>query len=225
MKQVIITAFAVLSSIASANAAAVTDFSSGPEGTFTVSSTDLANDGQSTFSAFNLDSGTADFGSSLTTLTDGDIYGGGFPVQSDQSFLPSNGAQATLIFDTSINTLGYDLTDVIVLTGSAQGRSGQSFSVSWAAPGSGSYTLLYSVTAGDGSDIEGRTHHHDAGNTIATGVGSLRFTFSHANGEGSMFREVDVVGSASAIPEPASFCAIAGLAVLGLTSTRRRQRG
>ena len=63
--------------------------------------------------------------------------------------------------------------------------------------------------------------------SLATGVGSLRFTFADAisSQPESMYREIDVMGSAtSAVPEPSTYAALTGLAVFGFAAYCKRRR-
>jgi hypothetical protein len=73
--------------------------------------------------------------------------------------------------------------------------------VAWAPPGASTYAPLFTVTnAGDSSLAELRTRTMDQPSNgaapIATGVGSLRFTFldTNAGSPESMYREIDVFG-------------------------------
>ncbi len=196
-------------------------------GTFAASSTDLANSTQSTFGSIVITSGSAAFSSAVSKLVDGSVYGGDSTAATPESFTPNNGTVVTLTFNTTVNTAGYNLSAINVLTGTAQDRGGQNFSVSWAAPGSGSYTSLLSVSAANGGTAEVEvytTSYVSGGGDMVSGVGSLRFTFTDIGSNGqSMYREIDVLGSVTAIPEPGTWAAIAGVAALGIVMVRRKR--
>jgi hypothetical protein len=224
----IAAAVAALAGVCSAQTI-VSISASAPNGTFPVSSTDLANAGQPTFSSISLTSGLALYGSAVGNLVDGSMYGGSGYTDTAYAFVPSNGSVVTITFDTSLNAAGYDLSTIKVFAGSGafQSRANQNYSVAWAAPGSGTYTNLFSVEAHDyGNSIETYTSTamSDA-SILVTGVGSLRFTFADTltGGPESMYREIDVMGSAtSAVPEPSTYATVMGVAALGLAAWRRR---
>jgi hypothetical protein len=212
-----------------------TTVTNGVNGTFTVSSTDLADNSQATFGSIALNSGSAGFSSSVSSLTDGVMYFSNNPTDTSGTFTPAPGTSpsiVTITFNISLNPAGYSLTSIDVYTGSGstQFRSEQNYSVAWAAPGSGTYTPLLSVSnvGANGQFIEVWTHTFDSisggSASFVTGVGSLQFTFSDTNSGNpeSMYREIDVFGAATAIPEPARVGIIFSLVSLGLAIWRRR---
>ena len=212
-----------LAAVASAQTFITTTTSAG-NGTFTVSATDLANAGQPSFSSLALASGSAAFGSAPGMLLDGSMYDGSGAQDSTFTFIPSTGgAELILTFDTTLNPFGYDLSAIDVYTGTGQNRGVQNYTVAFAAPGSSVFTTLYSVdnegsTAGS---VEVLTHTVASGGAglLASGVGSLRFTFRDATTGAfpeSMYRELDVFG-VTAVPEPSvGALLLLGVATLGM---------
>jgi hypothetical protein len=55
-----------------------------------------------------------------------------------------------------------------------------------------------------------------SGGPLATGVAAIEFQFINNGGSGQVFREIDVVGSVTAVPEPSSVMALCGLGGIGL---------
>ena len=61
---------------------------------------------------------------------------------------PADGAYVTITFKTSVNTLGYDITKIVSLTGyTADSRVQQKYDVSVEAVGSSTWNTLYSTAA------------------------------------------------------------------------------
>jgi hypothetical protein len=183
-------------------------------GTFAPSTTDLANRDQPSFGSISITEGTAAFSSSETTLVDGSMYGSLAVTNTVPSLTPRNNTVVTLVFNTLPEPAGYDIARIDVYTGTGQGRAMQNYSVAWAPPGSSVYQSLFAVVnAGNPNIAELRTRTIDQPSNgaapIATGVGSLRFTFLDTSAAGipeSMYREIDVFAAAYAptITSPAT---------------------
>lgn len=150
----------------------------------------------------------------------------------------------TITLDTSVNTLGYDIDEIFSVAGwttGSGGRSNQGYEVTFNLVGGGttviaagnyepnnppSYWTTVSLTDdGLGTPVSGSTP-----GLLATGVESITFNnFVNAN-EGAdpsivVYREFDVLGTATvaaAIPEPSS---LALLGLCGLAVINRRRRG
>ena len=131
----------------------------------------------------------------------------------------------TYTLDTSVNTFGYDISEILLFSGWSDDRAGQDYTISYSVVGSADFvTLGTQVTeAATNGSLVTRTYDDGAGN-IATGVDQIRFQFHNYNATATVFREFDVIGVA-AIPEPGSYALLAGLAGLtGLVSVMARRR-
>lgn len=201
------------------SAAVVYSDATGGNGTFSVSSTDLVDASQG---------GTTSFTGSLISsspdkVIDGDVYGGGSTGSTTESLTPVSGSVLTLFLDTSSATLGYDITSIVGLTGvgsSQIGRSDHSYTIALRQVG-GSFVDLITVNdTTTGFEVQG-TVSDDGAALLGTGIDAIRFTFGNAtSSDGSIYREFDVLGSATIIPAPAALPA--GLGLLALTVLRRQ---
>lgn len=180
----------------------------------------LGNDIAETNGTFTLFSGSAEFSSDAAKLNDGSKYGGGTVGQTPESFAPSNGTVALLTLDGA-----YNISSIVSLTGQQASRNGQDYAVKWSSNGT-DFSPLTSV-GGETNNVDTSstevqvTISDDAFGFIALGVTHLQFTFSNvgaSNGE-SVYREIDVLGSA--VPEPSS-SALLGLGALALILRRRK---
>ncbi|MEX0776929.1 MAG: PEP-CTERM sorting domain-containing protein [Phycisphaeraceae bacterium] len=186
---------------------------------FTVSSTDLLNQGQQLASSSFVGTDTWG-GGPVSKLTDGAMYG---VNQGDTtgSLSPQEGDVATFFLDTTTNTAGYDITSLVTYTAYEAGVFvAQGYDVAYRQVNSALFTPLTTVSVADNQGQEVRVTIDDSGaGFIATGVDALQFTY---HGNFFIYREYDLFGSASVIPEPASLGLLAigvGTMVLG----RRRR--
>jgi hypothetical protein len=155
-------------------------------------------------------------------LTDGD-----FSFASNAGFTGSAGAYTisggtiTFNLNTSINTLGYDISDIGIYTGWVNdGRDGINVEVFYATVGAPSTYVSLGTAVHDGLGRYASAVYTEtvSPNLLATGVRSIRFSFGTQENSGVGYKELDVTGVAT-IPEP-SAALFGGLGVLAL---RRRR--
>lgn len=156
--------------------------------------------------------------------TDGDTNDSGeVTLDSDNSI--------TITLDTTVNTLGYDITGIDTIMGwspVSNGRSNQGYEVVLGFVGGGTATLIASAHHEPNSPAQYWTSVRftdDADSTlggIATGVNSITWNIDNdaPNGGVVVAREFDVFGVAT-VPEPSSL-ALLGLG--GLTLILRRKK-
>ena len=202
---------------------------------YVLSSTDLANQGQTTFLSIAATQVQTAWGCTVDDLNNGTGYGiNGNIGKTGGSYAGTEGAQITITFDTSVNTDGYNITKIKTLSGfSAYSRQKQNYDVSWAAPGSSTFSSLYSTGtlgsihgtgAGGGENLVTLQDSGLGGVPIATGVGALRFTVHNVSGSSgeTIYREFDVFGAP--VPEPGTLALLAtGLIGLLCYAWRRRK--
>lgn len=205
-----------------ANAAVIVPETKNDTG-FTVSSTDLLGLNV-TSTTNNLTINVGENNGSVGTV--GNLTDGLFqttPADKSNSYAISGG-DITYELDTTVNTLGYDLSSIDIYTGWNDGGRSQITNV----------TVSYATVAAPLTFINIATANNTGGNKfqsavitettspnlLATGVKSVKFTFGAQQNNGVGYKELDVVGVAT-IPEPSSMVLL-GLAGIGLISRRRR---
>ena len=204
------------------------DFASKGLGSFTVSSNDVINSGQISFSSIAIDNPVnAMFGSGEQMLNDGHVYGPGesnYRGSTEDTLTPADGTVVTINLNTNTSVKGYDLTSIVSLAGGDQNRSQQNYDVAVAQVGSGVFTPLYSIvnlgtTAGN-REVQVVATNLTA-SPMATNVAQIQVTFhnSLSSGPQSMYREFDVYGGPSgAVPTIAGQPQTAAV-VIGGTAT------
>ena len=156
------------------------------------------------------------------------------------------GDSVTLNLDVSVNTLGYDITQIDTLFGWNElgaGRSSQGYSIDLGFVGGGSATLVNAQywepnsnpdfwtfvsfsNSGGGALFSDTVNLNGSGaiadtSVLATGVQSI--TWNYTNGQSpAIAREFDVYGFAT-VPETSTFALLAGSLALGAVMTRRRR--
>ena len=140
----------------------------------------------------------------------------------------------TYTLDTSTNWYGYDVTQIQTIAGwvsNSTTHANQDYDIEVSYVGSLAFVPLHTVTylpfngtPADANKSSMVTLTDDTGR-IATNVDQLRFTFRQTgawgNAAGFVLRELDVLGAATAVPEP-STALLLGVGLIGLTSRRRR---
>ena len=223
----------LLGAAGGAGAAPQSTAATGGIGTFTVSGSDLANAGQPTFSSITIeDPGDRAFGSHESMLVNGVVYDASGQGNTVETLTPAaGGAVVTITLDTTTNTLGYDINSIVSLTGTGQGRAQQSYDVAVSQVGSSDFgaSPLFSVRQDnpaqpDLGDGEVQVTTTDTTGRLATGVDQLRITFFDVGTvePEMMYREFDVFGAPTPVPEPAALALLAPLAY-ALTARRRRR--
>ena len=154
----------------------------------------------------------------FTGLPTGDTVGGDFPAQV------WNQATTTYDFDLTVNTLGYDITMIQAYSAWAD-RASQSYRIFYAQVGNPLFFQLGAdITAlGGTASVITRTEDSVPGTSILSNVSSIRFVQFDGpgalDGTNTVYRELDVVGSAT-IPEPTT--SVLGLGAAILLLYRRR---
>lgn len=213
-----------------------------------IANNDLANSGQASFSSAALDKtpffGTAALlGDGLSPLTDGtgQGVGGARTVYMPETFgsvgkLPFT---YTITFNTTVNTLGYDITTINTFAGWNQNGSAmanQKYEVLVSTVADAGFlslgTFEYSPFNNANTAETGATKVTltDTNGIIASGVDQIRFIFmphgydntgiGTAGVNGTVYHEVDVIGLATTVPEPS----IAMLGAFGAMALLRRRR-
>lgn len=219
-----------------------TDASSSSQSTFDsqISSTDLINSGQTSLASAVLTAGAVNGGSVLGSH-DGTASNGELDLSHDlffgNTFAPGGGGPITLTFNLNTGvggSTGYDLTGANLFYGWSSNPPfshqiwtmsiettahpstfvqlwSENYSPSIAGPGDSSLVKLTDTMP-----------ELTNGSVIATGVTAIQFILTPPNNSGSLVREIDVFGTATA-PEPGSFVLL-GLGLAGLAIARRSRR-
>lgn len=139
------------------------------------------------------------------------------------------GPQANFVefqLDTTVNVLGYDLTEIVVSAWWSSLRAEQYYGMEISYVGNASFVELAPLThytPGSAGNTPGATQvsHLNSGGgvldgtNLASGVDAIRFNFSGTSGLGvehnglggndwHFYREIDVIGTPTVIPEPSS---------------------
>ena len=185
--------------------------------TFSASTSDLAQAGSTailsnTFSGNTYFGTPTELGNGLLNDTSGGVYlaetlGGGH--------LPNT---QTIVFNTTVNKAGYNITGITTYAGHSENGSAlanQKYTLEYRQVGSANYASLglVSHTPFDNANTHlaaaTRIAITDSAGTIASGVDAIRITYlSHGftNGnisvDGTLYKEVDVFGTAATVSTP-----------------------
>ena len=208
---------------------------------FTASSIDLAQSGSSALLSSTIsnsgafgDSGANDLGNGLITNVNGTRGVFLSPTSGGMTDFPS---VFNLTFDTSVNTLGYDISEITTFAAwfnNGASLANQLYDLEFSVVGETSFNSLGQTNFipfdGEAEDASGATQVTHTGENnaplIASGVDAIRITFLDSgvlNGgvNGTVFQEVDVFGVATTVPEPSS-TALVGLGGLALLLRRKK---
>jgi hypothetical protein len=233
-----LTAAALLLSAHSGSAAVVVtkDLNSTSRAFYPVSSTDLINGLPATSSTYNgqFEGGTGQ--SSLPALNDGSA-GSSTATTTGQVLFDRDDPSWNVVYtlNTAASPLGYDITSIASFAGHGDARVDQTFSIEVMFVGGSSFvpltgTIEYDAapSTGSGSFSTRVTVQDDGGAPLATGVSAIRFTAfipasnTGASTGGSVYRELDVTGTAT-VPEP-SGALLSAVGLASLACLRRRSR-
>ncbi len=166
------------------------------------------------------------------------------PDQSNESISNVNGiwsdSSITLTFDTTVNKKGYDITGIQTYAGwniGAAGRSNQGYQIditfvggktatllakqSWANPDPVSYWTQVTIANESGTGVLS-----NGSGVSATGVESITFSQTDpaaAYGGPAAYREFQIIGAATTIPEPSTIMMVV-TGMIGLLAYAWRKR-
>jgi MprA protease rhombosortase-interaction domain-containing protein len=128
--------------------------------------------------------------------------------------------------DLSTNTLGYDITEINSFSGWGSGLALQDFTLEFSTVGSLSFTSIGRFTYSASNTTHVVSVFEDVTGILGSGVDVIRFTHHSGSGDArGSYRELDVLGSPTVIPEPgtAVLLVIAGLSAFCLRRNRSRR--
>jgi len=204
-------------------------YSATSEVAFPVSATDLINQGQPSFSNQAV-SGFAPFSccggqSDTAALNDGSA---GTPSTSGGTAFDLDGTwTSTFNLNLATNTSGYDITGVQTFTGWPDQRTDQKYELLYStATSPGAFISLGTFAFGPAAGGSAVISLTDTTGAIATHVAAVRFNIQapgFVGADESVWREIDVMGAASVVPEPYSLVLL-GLGTVGFGAMVLRRR-
>lgn len=224
-------------------------FSSTSRTAFAVSSTDLIQAGSSslasgpTITAGSFTPLNANY--TLDNINDGSASNTNGSIVDTTKDNNTGGGVGTLMyeitftFDTTLNTHGYDLSAFVSTANGQDERANQHIEILYRTVGSEDFTSLIThlyrqplISVGGSTYSTQLTFTREGGGLLASGIDALRVraylpksTIPDDPTDGAtVFSEFDAIGTATTIPEPSSFAALAGLTTLVACVARRRTR-
>jgi hypothetical protein len=192
---------------------------SGQDAPFTVSNTDLLQTSLSGITSLG------DFNREPVLGGQPVLFNGAFAIGTSgnrpELVTGENNATITFTLDTSVNTLGYDVTSIAGYGGWGDGgRDNQIYSIYFSQVGSSAFTYLGGVNHQPGSPGAPSAVRTLFDNVGLTGVDAIRIDFLDGQENGfAGYGEFDVIGTPT-VPEPASVF----LLLIGCTGVALRRR-
>lgn len=203
--------FAITGMLAATSSAAVVQsnyYSADSQEAFPASATSLIQNGAPSLLGA---SATVTPNGGITPLNDGGT--------SAISYLDST-YSVTYVLDTSINTAGYDLSSISTISGWTASRIAQLYSIDYTTVTNASPAQLTSSVSYDpAAEGSAKVMLTDSSGLLASGVNSITFNIYNP-GFGTVYRELEVEGTPTAVPEPVSMTFLG----LGAAILLRRRR-
>jgi hypothetical protein len=135
----------------------------------------------------------------------------------------------TFNLNTTVNTLGYDITSISTITGWQDERLFQNYSIDYRFAGGSTYFSLGSFANTPVAAVANGSLQliiTDTNGAVLSGVDSIRFNMNLISGGaglvGSAFREIDVFGTATVVPEPSTYALLSLAGIVFLLVRARR---
>lgn len=232
--QHLVISLALLTSALTSWGAIIVQSPVGQNTAFTVLSNDLLQTNVSSTAnnlTLNVGENNAAGATTAAVLTNGNFGNGAVPLDlagREESHVIDFG-QITYNLDISVNTGGYDITSIETYAGWADlNRGTQAYTVEISTVGNAGFSTLATVTFNKDSFTQEKISiSEDTTGILATGVDAIRFDFGSLTGSqefsGVGYKELDVSGMASAIPEPTSLTLLGSSLLLVIMFGRKRR--